>query len=229
MNKSQKNIFYGIFSLLFLLYVIYNYIDFTSNNLIILHIGNMIKYSSIVVCFILALLNSRFAVDKKDSTIVIIALAFTLLSDTLILVFEKNVLGVICFCFVHISYIYRYKPRWVLKISIFSSLLLIFLLLIRVFTQNQYFSFENIFGGLYAFLFILDFVSFLKSDKNNFVIVFVWVGLILFFLCDLNVALFNILSNDTIFYKLASKLMWIFYLPSQVLLALSSKRKVKLF
>jgi hypothetical protein len=56
------------------------------------------------------------------------------------------------------------------------------------------------------------------------------IGMLLFLLCDINVGLFNLSGFVTIpeemyslLYSLSSILMWTFYAPSQVLIALSSK------
>lgn len=228
MSKSCKNITRIVFILLFFLYIGYNYIDFAAKTYETLRVGDILKYCSIVLCFLLAILNSKQASSEKDALIVVVALAFTLLSDTLILLFQKNTAGVICFCFVHLCYIYRYKPNWIVKAATVSILLFFLLIVMRIFMQNQFLSFENIFAVLYAFLFVLDFVSFSKADKGSIKIYFVWVGLILFLLCDINVAMFNILPKDGILYAMATNLMWVFYLPSQVLLALSSRRKNKM-
>ncbi len=53
------------------------------------------------------------------------------------------------------------------------------------------------------------------------------LGMILFLLCDINVALYNILGyigKVNVFYNISFVSMWLFYLPSQVLLALSGYR-----
>jgi hypothetical protein len=54
-------------------------------------------------------------------------------------------------------------------------------------------------------------------------------GLVLFLLCDINVGLFNLSGFVSvtgrvveILYSLSSILMWTFYAPSQVLIAISS-------
>lgn len=46
-------------------------------------------------------------------------------------------------------------------------------------------------------------------------------GFFLFLLCDVNVALFNVLPADSFLFPIASAAMWLFYLPSQVCLTLS--------
>ncbi|MDI9497192.1 MAG: hypothetical protein QM270_01735 [Bacillota bacterium] len=49
-------------------------------------------------------------------------------------------------------------------------------------------------------------------------------GMLLFLACDLNVLLFNLLPATSLLWRLASVLMWFFYLPSQLLLALAPTR-----
>ena len=59
-------------------------------------------------------------------------------------------------------------------------------------------------------------------------------GMVLFLLCDINVGLFNLTDfisiskqNYQLLYKVSSILMWTFYAPAQVLIALSGNRKLK--
>ncbi len=50
------------------------------------------------------------------------------------------------------------------------------------------------------------------------------IGMTLFLLCDINVGLYNILGymgKVDVFYNISFVSMWLFYLPSQILLALS--------
>ena len=48
------------------------------------------------------------------------------------------------------------------------------------------------------------------------------LGLLLFIACDINVGLNNVHLIEGIDYTLVNFLMWVFYLPSQVLLSLTS-------
>lgn len=64
-----------------------------------------------------------------------------------------------------------------------------------------------------------------RKDKG---MVFMAIGMVLFLLCDINVGLFNIAGYVSLpvdiyefVYTASSLLMWIFYAPSQVLIALS--------
>ncbi|MDR1029043.1 MAG: lysoplasmalogenase family protein, partial [Clostridiales Family XIII bacterium] len=47
-------------------------------------------------------------------------------------------------------------------------------------------------------------------------------GMALFILCDINVAIFNILPLQNSLHGVSAVLMWAFYLPAQTLLALSA-------
>lgn len=65
-----------------------------------------------------------------------------------------------------------------------------------------------------------------RNDKSNLLY---GIGMLFFLLCDINVGLFNLsgfitLPNEvyTIIYSYSSILMWTFYAPSQILIALSS-------
>ncbi len=49
-------------------------------------------------------------------------------------------------------------------------------------------------------------------------------GMLLFLACDLNVLLYNLLPASSLLWRLASVLMWFFYLPSQLLLVLAPTR-----
>lgn len=60
------------------------------------------------------------------------------------------------------------------------------------------------------------------------------VGMVLFILCDINVGLFNLTDfisiskqNYQLLYKVSSILMWAFYAPAQVMIALSGNRKCR--
>jgi hypothetical protein len=46
--------------------------------------------------------------------------------------------------------------------------------------------------------------------------------MILFLCCDINVAIFNTAPPDTTLYSISAPLMWLFYLPAQILLSLSA-------
>jgi hypothetical protein len=96
----------------------------------------------------------------------------------------------------------------------------------------------NLVGIAFNFLYIITifyatciststFNAILSKNKypypNNLFIIF---GMLLFVLCDLNVALYNIpfssnIPNINLITNLFGNLIWIFYLPSQLLLSLS--------
>ncbi|MDO5292129.1 MAG: lysoplasmalogenase family protein [bacterium] len=161
---------------------------------------------------------------EKDVLILRAAIGFTLVSDTFLLLTDYKELGVSTFIVVQLCYWYRlhkYKMTdlgitfliWtcvVVGISI-ARLPLDFLLLITAF----------------YFICLLRNVWYSLSHGGNLLF---RIGLVLFLLCDLNVGLFNLTQYVSVsatlgqfLYSCSSVLIWVFYLPSQVCLSLSSK------
>jgi hypothetical protein len=77
---------------------------------------------------------------------------------------------------------------------------------------------------IYASLLISSLYCSLNTVKNSFYplysALFIGIGMFLFFMCDLNVGLFNILKNSELNF-LTGFLIWFFYAPSQLLLSFS--------
>ena len=77
---------------------------------------------------------------------------------------------------------------------------------------------------LYGALFAVNIFVNAKARRPKINYILVMVGLIFFALCDVNVMLFNLqqYTGASFEFPAAFALIWIFYLPSQVLLAISS-------
>ena len=76
-------------------------------------------------------------------------------------------------------------------------------------------------GGIYALLFIANIAVSSRFFKKNKALVL--TGLILFALCDINVLIFNLPQFGVdINFPWAFTLIWVFYLPAQLLLAVSA-------
>lgn len=195
----------------------------------------IIKFSFIALCFIIALISGRFCHSKKDWAFLVVGMGFTLISDYFLILARNYPVGVFTFCFVHIAYIMRVSTNrersLMFIVSAFGSGVLFYAL----------FSFISIFDTLvfiasvYAMLFVLDLIWHVKFCKhggihglpkiNRWIML---VGMILFALCDVNVLLFNLPNHIPLFStEIANRsqnLIWIFYLPSQLLLSLSAVR-----
>ena len=76
-------------------------------------------------------------------------------------------------------------------------------------------------GGIYALLFIANIAVSIAFFKKNKTIVL--AGLVLFALCDVNVLILNLPQfGVNIGFPWTFTLIWVFYLPSQLLLSVSA-------
>ena len=173
------------------------------------------KFAFIVVCFAIALFSYPFCCDKKNWIWLVFAMAFTVGADYFLVIENWHLSGVLVFCGAHICYISRVlKPSH--KLNIFRVLVII--AAIWLFRRESL----TVLAGLYATLFITNIVLHAKFCKINKPLVL--MGLVLFLLCDINVALFNLPRHFDISFTFAwaFPLIWIFYLPSQLLLSVSA-------
>lgn len=192
----------------------------------------LIDYTSIVINLLVGLLLFLFF-QKKDTLIVLIALAFTLVADTgLILLDNIREISVGAFVIVQILYAIRVRqlvlklPLW-FDIGLRSGLVVIGEMFAFLMLRENYDCLITI-TVVYFVNLIINLTFSLINFKQN--IIFAW-GLILFALCDISLGLSNlsdfininnsILINGVINFPI--DLVWMFYFPSQVLIVLSMK------
>lgn len=175
-----------------------------------------IKYTSIALC----LLASAYWSARGGDALVTAALAFTLGADTFLLLLNRDYpLGVLLFCVVQGLYLGRIcrenggKSLWPVRLGLF--ILALFLLrrlgLLDPLTVLSLFYFTN---------FVCN--ALLSLTLRGWRFRLFSLGLLLFLCCDLCVAVFNqpgLFPNS--WYLFARVGMWLFYLPAQVLIALS--------
>ena len=218
-----------------LIYIAFMYLDISEKGSFI--ISNNLKFIGIILCFLFSLKRYSKGTDPTDIYILRGALLFTVISDLFILIIDYYTLGILTFCIVQLLYLIR-LCRWRNQLGIKSSpwkhlnrnLLAFGVLCILLSREIEL--------GLLVVLSILYFVSIVLNvfdsvwiaykSKARKAITFA-VGMVLFLLCDINVLLFNLNSFVTIngvwfarLYAFASIAMWMFYLPSQVIIALNS-------
>ncbi len=212
-----------------------------------------LKYTIIILCFCYALPGA----DKSTFYLLQSALLFTLVSDLFILILDYYIYGVMTFIVAQELYCLRltllknrskaeedasvdrrrkigraYFRRVLMQVL---SSLVIYLLLYLVGVGMD----ELLIVSVFYFICILTNVisaitlAYRKPEsKSNRLYA---AGMLLFLLCDINVGVFNLsgfLSVPenvyTILYALSSILMWTFYAPAQVLIAISSRYEKKL-
>jgi hypothetical protein len=171
--------------------------------------ANELKFLYVLLCFFIALSTSK----TKDRQYLIIGMGFTAAADYFLLINGNEHAGVVLFIFTHAAYILRtgINKKWVI-IALLLALLLSANLLTATLCYTIFFT-ANLFANI----------------KNPRPIIL--TGLILFALCDINVLLYNLPRYITIpetISKTAYTLIWWFYAPSQLLLALSGFRNIPL-
>ena len=203
-------------------------------------ISSYIKYIFIVFCFIYTLINYD-GNNKYKSCCLILGLSFTLLADYFLLLLGYNFeYGIAAFIIVQQIYgimLDSNSPpicknnllkRLLIQLSIvlFITLLLYYLdVNIEVVIVLSIFYFTSILVNTYRGIKVS---MILKEDRSSALFA---LGMVLFVLCDINVGFFNLSTyldlSATVaipIIRIASLLMWLFYAPSQVLIALSIRK-----
>lgn len=225
LSSTLKKVFLILVLLVELfLYTLFLYFDFNDINI---EISNWLKYVGIIICFLASLIPIFSKNSAKPQYFIPFSLFFTLISDYFLLInTDKNlyIFGVVIFIIVQLSYfIYietlkKNKTSFLISLIfriILSSILIIVLSIIR-------FDLLSIVSACYFVELLMNFITSLSLIKiNKFFLIFS-IGLLLFIGCDISVGLTNLDLFEGHIKNLVSNLMWIFYLPSQVLISFSN-------
>jgi len=202
-----------------------------------------LKFIFVAGCLVVALASYTFCNSKRDWAFLVGGLAFTVGADYFLVLRDWHLPGVAVFCFAHVCYILRAlnscegvnengNGNALLRERVnIKGLIVLFIafMLIAVFLRSVI-----MLAVLYASLFIaniiINFIVFrMENHKTRLPKVnrcLVLAGLVLFALCDINVLLFNLprYFNAPYGLRMVFPLIWVFYLPAQVLLAVSGFR-----
>ncbi|MCF6461313.1 lysoplasmalogenase family protein [Clostridium sp. Cult3] len=227
MSKAiQKRRIIGIL----LLFIVILYIWFMYMDIFDIHgfiSTDRLKFLSMIIVFIISLFTRKDALSYKDLHLLQVGLFITLIADLFLLILDSHyILGIFLFSIVQIIYSFRYELRN-LKLAIRNFIVIFLSLSIVYFIVNKLvieLDFIWIMGIFYAFCLLNSVAKAFKAYRykiypkpNRHMVL---IGMILFLLCDISVAMYNIFSEGLL-YSISSIAMWLFYLPSQVLLALS--------
>lgn len=184
--------------------------------------SSIIRFAIVVFCFLLTIFCKK-TLNKLDIQLLRLGMFFTVIADLCLIILDYYIIGVSLFCIVQIIYIARYDMEYfrsALKIlPIVLLFLLIAYLLLGYFNYNvDLLIFLSLFYGVCILFSLYISVKIIRKGKypypNNQLILY---GIVLFICCDINVAL----SYMGVLDNLTFNLIWVFYLPSQSLLALS--------
>ncbi|MDR1042479.1 MAG: lysoplasmalogenase family protein [Clostridiales Family XIII bacterium] len=212
--------------------------------------SDWLKYASICVCFALSLAVARRTPYKRDARRQVAALAFTLVADYLILFTPHFAAGIAVFCGAHLTAIDRYAGRAITKRmavaagAIAAMLIIIALIYTRInqatseISGNQEDTYDiksgladgisqyavPIAAVVYAILITAVTIAAFKRRQARANNILSRLGMILFLLCDVNVLLWNMrtMAGFTEIPAWTVKIIWMFYLPGQTMLALSA-------
>lgn len=196
---------------------------------------NIIKYIAIILCFIISLIrnNKEHIIDTR---LLQLGMFFTTFADLALVILENYVVGVILFTVVQLFYIARYtRPRF--KI-VLKKLLIVFVIIFSSYYIISKFIIKSHFilipiGLFYAVCLISSVFKAVDISRDNSYLnpnkQLIAFGMVLFLLCDSSIAIAYVLRSFKMLQVsyLFSNQIWIFYLPSQVLLSLSGYGKVK--
>lgn len=188
--------------------------------------STLVKYFGVVACFLFAILCVN---SGRDGVFVCVALVFTLVADWFLLVInERFIFGVGAFLVVQSIYFLRLTKDGVKPLR--SALTRGFIIIVVIIVLSLL-KLLNLLTALVAIYFVslvsntVDAYTLFGERTENKLFA---IGMSLFVLCDLSVGFNNLssyidVSSISGFIRIASFAMWVFYLPSQVLIALSCK------
>lgn len=215
--RMKRILFLGIEGCLYILFL---WMDFTGMGTG--EISNKIKYISIFVCFFYIITQREGRYRTRDGTVVKLAIFFTLVSDTFLLMLGKYELGVTSFIVVQLLYWCRLQEEK--NCNVFWQILVAIFIIVALYFAGIMINYLLVVSVSYFVLIVMNTGYALLQSKN---LLFV-LGMVLFLLCDINVACYNLtayieLPRDLYenIYAISSKLIWLFYLPSQVCLVFS--------
>lgn len=188
-----------------------------------------IKFFGICLCFLFSFIIKK---DKFDTWLVRMALLFTVISDWLLVIEGKYyIAALITFTFTQIFYAIRIwfnepKKNKNTEHIIIRIILIVFFILIIRFLVGIELDLLLIITVIYFSNLLINLILSAINIRKNFIFP---IGLLLFILCDIMVGLNNISDyidiNEASFFNSlinnAAFIAWVFYFPSQAILALS--------
>lgn len=217
----MKKILFFIY-IFILLYTIILVLNFPTLN--INFSTDYINFTCIIIANIIVLLSSKFSFGFTDFALLCTGLIFTAVGDFCLILMNYPIAGLIFFAIVQTLYSIRYSSKY--KFVLFVDFILIILLsfTLAILKINDLLLFFSIFYA-FSILFscsnaVFAFIRKKYPSPTKYMIV---AGMLLFLLCDINVALRNssLLWINLYNAELSYYLIFLFYLPSQLLLSLS--------
>ena len=241
-NRGINSLFIkAIVGVIVILYILFLYMDFYNVKIFIT--SNYIKYLCILLCFVLSIFANKNLLsdigNHRDVFLLQLALFITAIADLCLVIFGFYILGVVLFSLVQITYSVRHTTKnpkttivkfFIIFLCIVLSYLIASLFIVEINILVPVSLFYSICLIISVSSAILVWKNKLYPSPSKDLIV---SGMILFLLCDICVALSYISVllpiteyNPSWASQISNFLIWVFYLPSQLLLALSGNAKI---
>lgn len=168
----------------------------------------------------IAIFNFRHAHSREDAQLLILGLFFTLVSDAFLLFSSMREVGIASFMFAHLCYIKRFRPG-TFKTFLIIAVTGIIICLAGVLAGYSL-PYGDMLGAVYCLLIFTATVTAFRSNLPKINKRLACAGMVLFILCDTNVAICNSAPAGSALTLAAFPLIYLFYIPSQAFLALSA-------
>lgn len=223
MKKARIALFAAWTALEFCLYASFLILDFFFDSPTV-----CLKYAGIVLLLIYVALDALIV--RRISVFFALGLLFTLVADTFLLLIDDFYwIGLISFNLVQNLYFLGLQKE--IRFFRIHALLRLALYIVVPIAGGITGEWEVILSGSYLLCLLANIVVlafFCPKSRNNRILLLGWL---LFLACDINVGLFNLgnyfslpANVQNALMDISGNLMWLFYLPSQYLIALYAVR-----
>ena len=175
-------------------------------------------FSCVAICFIVSLL-PRKNIVQKDAQFTRFGLFCTVLADLFMVVLNRNTPAFIFFILAQLTYTRRFSS---FKITAVTAACAVFIFLCAQFAPLAQ---TRRLALCYAACLCAAVCSSLVNHKKGKTreSLFAFLGMALFLLCDISVAVYNLAQNACL-SNIFKYLIWVFYLPSQFFILISFKK-----
>lgn len=217
------------------IYIAFTILDIGFGDPSLMRFSVALKLLSIAICVVFL---SRLAFanpENSDARLMVLVMGFTLASDIILLLTRQFTVGLILFVIVQSLYSIRIQKRFIVGWAFIKGAFFIICLLffMQRMPERLNYALMLALGAFYALLFLWNILAItIRKSNNDYDRRLFLVGLVLYALCDINVAIYNFPSffeSNALMsriYAFSGLAMWLFYLPGQVALTLSVRRKV---
>ncbi len=182
----------------------------------------LLKYIGIFLCIVYA--NQKYSKDYNLQ----LALLFTFLADTILVWTPYAIAGVYIFCIAQFLHLTRLTKLPNSTLGVYTLILSLFFAINIVYGMKPIYAIATVYG-IELICNIWMSISNYRKNKTHYQTRCACYGFIAFFCCDLCVAL-RFMALDGVLplalIPVTSFLVWVFYYPSQVLIANSSLLKI---